>query len=785
MKHTGLKVVVIAFAIAAVVYGIVFTVLQRDKQKRIDAILQEHISQLDVHYKLSEKYFHSLADLSVMILQKDPVVISLLLKIENSKSAIKANNYRTILYKYLIPYYEKLKKFGVLQVHFVDTKNVTLLRLHKPSKYGDDLSDFKYSFTQVNKTHQPIWGLEKGRTYPSYRDVYPLKDKYGHYIAAVDVAFSPEVIQQNLLQTSGIKSHFLVLRSIMLQRGWKRNDKEETGRSCENSAYVMFYSDETNPKGSCSAEIKRFLKKKHTLIAKKMAQHKRFALYFLDEKSAQVIAFLPLKNIKGEYIAYLVSYVPSSTLWNIVEDFYLLNVVLVILLLLFVYVIYKTYMHSHDLKKEKNRYEVLASYDPLTKLPNRTLLFLKLEEIRARSKREKRKFALLFLDLDNFKSINDTHGHNEGDKVLKYVSKTLRKLLRKEDTLARFGGDEFVIVLEEAKTPRDISVVAQKIIEKLKEPLDFGYAKYYIGASIGISVYPDDAEDIHELIRFADTAMYTAKKAGRNRYAFFSKELEQNVVEKITVENEMRYGIENDQFVIYYQPQIDARDGKLVGFEALVRWHHPKKGVIHPYEFIPIAEESQLIVELDRYLMRKSMEDLARWKKLGYRFDRISINLSIKELQKEDFINDLTFALYQEGCDASWVELEITEGLIMKDTKNALTKLRQLAKLGVKISIDDFGTGYSSLAYLKKLPINKLKIDKSFVDDMLEDNDSKVIVKTIIDLAKNLHLEVLAEGVENEEQKEFLVQNGCYIIQGFYYSKPLPAKEIEKKYFTA
>ena len=784
MKKAGLKVVAVAFVIAVAVYGIVFTVLQRDKEDRIDAILQDHISQLDVHYKLSEKYFRSLADLSVMILQKDPVVINLLLKIENAKNAKKANNYRTILYKYLIPYYEKLKKFGVLQVHFVDTKNLTLLRLHKPSKYGDDLSDFKYSFAEVNKTHQPLWGLEKGRTYPSYRDVYPFTDKYGHYIGAVDIAFSPEVIQQNLLQTSGIKSHFLVLRSIMLERDWKRNDKEESGKSCENDAYVMFYSDETHPKGNCHPKTKRFLRQNHDLIAQKMARHERFALYFLHDKSAEVIAFLPLKNIKGEYIAYLVSYVPSYALWNIVEDFYLLNVVFILLLVLFIYVVYKTYMHSFDLKQEKNRYEVLASYDPLTKLPNRTLLFLKLEEIRARAKREKRKFALLFLDLDNFKSINDTHGHNEGDKVLKYVAKTLRKLLRKEDTLARFGGDEFVIVLEEAQTPRDISIVAQKIIDKLKEPLDFGYAKYYIGASIGISVYPDDAEDIHELIRYADTAMYTAKKNGRNRYAFFSKELEKNVVEKMTIENEMRYGIENDQFVIYYQPQIDARNEKLVGFEALVRWHHPKKGVIHPYEFIPIAEESQLIVELDRYLMRKSMEDLARWKKLGYRFERISINLSIKELQKEDFINDLTFALYQDGCEASWVELEITEGLIMKDTKNALKKLDQLAKLGVKISIDDFGTGYSSLAYLKKLPLDKLKIDKSFVDDMLLDNDSKVIVKTIIDLAKNLRLEVLAEGVETKEQKDFLVQNGCYIIQGFYYCKPLPAKEIEKKYFT-
>ena len=713
--------------------------------------------------------------------------MELLQKIQKTKESEKANSYRKTLYRYLQPYYEKLKKFGVLQVHFVDRDNITLLRLHKPSKYGDDLSDFKYSFKEVGKNHTPIWGLEKGRTYPSYRNVYPLKDINGKYIGSVDIAFSPEIIQKNLMRTSGIRSHFLILKSVMDQRTWKRDDKDEdTTQSCENSAYVMFDVEDAGKRSECDPAIKKFLDQNLESVAKMMRSKKRFALYYVDieNKKATVIAFLPLANIKGEHMAYLVSYKPSYAIWSIVEDFYFINAALILLLMLFVYVVYRTYIYNQNLKTQKDRYEELASFDPLTKLPNRTMLFLKLEEIRARAQREERKFALLFLDLDNFKSINDTHGHNEGDKVLKYVAKVLQRLLRKEDTLARFGGDEFVIVLEEAQTPRDISIVAQKIIDKLKEPLDFGYAKYYIGASIGISVYPDDATDIHELIRFADTAMYQAKKGGRNRYAFFSKELEQGVVQKITLENEMRYGIENDQFVIYYQPQIDARNEKLVGFEALVRWHHPSRGMLHPNDFIPIAEESQLIVELDRYLMRKSMEDLSRWKRSGYEFDRLSINLSIKELRKEDFINDLTFALYEEGCEASWVELEITEGLIMQDTKNALTKLHQLAEFGVKISIDDFGTGYSSLAYLKKLPIDKLKIDKSFIDDMLKDKDSQVIVKTIIDLAENLHLEVLAEGVETKEQKDFLLQNGCYIIQGFYYSKPLQAKEIEEKYFT-
>ncbi len=787
MTNRALRILFIAATVSIVVYMSIFALLNADKEKRISEILEQKMQNLEVHYRLSEKYFQDIVDVATALILQDKETRDILRAFRKKLSKKRAARLRARLYKKLQKTYALLRRFGVLQMHFVDADSVTILRMHKPSKFGDDLYELKYSFRQTNLTRESYSGIEGGKTFPSYRNVRPLYDSNKEYLGALDIAFSPEIIQKNLLETSNVHSHFLVHRSLLQQREWKREDGVENYvPSIESDEYVMFTDpkDEKNCSAECDKEILMFIAHERGYIQEKMHRHEKFSLYTLTNSQAVIVSFLPLKSIEGKYVAYLVSYSSSVALYKLVEDFYIINMVIILMMFLVVYIAYKSYFYNYELKHERNRYQLLASYDPLTKLPNRNMLFEKLKEIKARAERESTKFALLFLDLDNFKSINDTHGHQEGDRVLQYVAKVLRKILRAEDTLARFGGDEFVIVVEEFEHIRDVSKIANKIIEKLKEPVDFGYAKYYIGASIGISIFPDDSKDEHELIRYADTAMYKAKKRGRNRVEFYSQEMGIEVLAKLTLENEMRYGIENDEFEVFYQPQIDARNGSLVGLEALVRWRHPKRGMIYPSEFIPVAEESQLIVELDRYLMRKAMHQMAYWKQHDYPVERISLNLSIKELQKSDFINDLKFSLFNANCDARWIELEITEGLIMVDTQNAISKLTELSNLGVKIAIDDFGTGYSSLSYLKKLPINKLKVDKSFVDDMLSDNDSQVIVRTIITLAQNLHLEVLAEGVESEEQKEFLLKNGCYVIQGYYYSKPLSAREVEERYFA-
>lgn len=405
-----------------------------------------------------------------------------------------------------------------------------------------------------------------------------------------------------------------------------------------------------------------------------------------------------------------------------------------------------------------------------------------MKQAKNRALRHNLKFGLLFIDLDNFKNINDSYGHDEGDIVLKYVADELNLLIRAEDTLARLGGDEFIVIVEELESLDDISIIAKKIIELLKKPIEIKNSKYYLGASVGVSIFPDDSENINDLIKFADTAMYDVKKNGKGYSKFYSHQMSQELLNRITIESEMRDAIKNEEFVVYYQPQIDARDDSLLGVEALVRWQHPTNGLIPPFKFIPIAEETGLIVELDRLVMKQAMQQWSDWYRDGFTPGVLCLNLSVKQLVQEDFLPTLKELLTQTSCKNEWIELEVTESHIMTNPEQSIHILNEISNMGIELAIDDFGTGYSSLSYLKKLPINKLKIDQSFVRELPNDEDDISIVKAIIGLAKSLNLKIIAEGVEVDSQKEFLLENGCRYIQGYIYSKPVPMNEIKKKF---
>jgi diguanylate cyclase (GGDEF)-like protein len=430
-----------------------------------------------------------------------------------------------------------------------------------------------------------------------------------------------------------------------------------------------------------------------------------------------------------------------------------------------------------QLKSESLKFQ--AEHDALTNLPNRVLFLDRLKESLKAAKRGSCKhISVVFLDLDRFKEINDTYGHEVGDKLLKLVTVRLKNKLREEDTIARLGGDEFILLLKNLNQQNIINVI-DKIIKTMEEPFSINEIEIYTTFSIGISSYPEDGNTSDELIRNADTAMYKAKDNGKNNYHFYNAEMTKIAQERMQLDKELRKALLNNEFIAYFQPKIDAKNMKIVGLESLVRWMHPTKGLIYPDTFIPFAEETGLIDKIDNYMMKASMQQVLEWQKKGIECGKVSINLSSRQLASKTYLQKLKETIKSVGFQTQYLEIEITETHIMADPKYAMEILHKIRDLGISISIDDFGTGYSSLAYLKKLPITKLKIDRSFVVDIPGDKEDVAIVRTIISLAKNLGLDLIAEGAETKEQVACLVEEGCNNIQGYYFSKPLSKEACE------
>jgi diguanylate cyclase (GGDEF)-like protein len=429
------------------------------------------------------------------------------------------------------------------------------------------------------------------------------------------------------------------------------------------------------------------------------------------------------------------------------------------------------------LEEQKQHLYFMAHHDSLTGLPNRTLFLDRLEQSIKHAHRHERNVGVMFIDLDRFKEINDSFGHETGDKLLVQVTRRFRELLRDVDTVARLGGDEFTMIFDEIENPDELSTVAQKIIRALQEPFTIDGNELHVTSSIGISIYPLDGSTSDLLLRNADSAMYRAKDMGKNTYEFYTSDMTEHAFERVLLENSLRNALKNSEFEVYYQPQIDARDESLLGFEALLRWHHPSMGMISPAKFIPIAEDTGIIVPIGRWVMKEVFTTVTSWIAQGHDPKLLSINLSPKQLETKDFIGFLKALLEETGCDATRIQFEITENLLMRNPDNAIKQLNEIRHTGFSLAIDDFGTGYSSLAYLKRFPIEKLKIDRSFIKDLPNDEEDGTIAKSIISLARNLKLSVIAEGVETIEQKDFLLKNGCHEIQGYLYSRPVPEDE--------
>jgi len=429
-------------------------------------------------------------------------------------------------------------------------------------------------------------------------------------------------------------------------------------------------------------------------------------------------------------------------------------------------------------KQVEERIVHLAHYDALTDLPNRLLFQDRCEHAIDKASRDRSHMAVLFLDLDGFKDINDTLGHPIGDKVLKVIAERLAATTRREDTVARLGGDEFTMVVEELDSPQDAAIIAEKLLESLHDPIMVQDHQFHLTASIGISIYPDDGADTTTLVRNADTAMYRAKEQGRNGYQFYTRELTSSAFERVLLEGQLREALERGEFQLVYQPQIDLPSGAVIGVEALLRWHNPAIGSIPPGRFIPIAERSGLIEPIGAWVLEHACQQLRQWQNNGVPIRRMSVNISGVQLQRSEFVKEVERIVGANGINTAHLELEVTESFIMTHSDEAISALTQLRALGITLAVDDFGTGYSSLSYLKSLPIHRIKIDQSFVRDIPEDSNDEAITRAIIALSHNLQLQVIAEGVESAAQHQFLLNEGCDEAQGYYFGRPLPADQI-------
>jgi diguanylate cyclase (GGDEF)-like protein/PAS domain S-box-containing protein len=432
-------------------------------------------------------------------------------------------------------------------------------------------------------------------------------------------------------------------------------------------------------------------------------------------------------------------------------------------------------------KKAEAAMHHMAHHDALTGLPNRSLFLQRIEFGLREANRAGSYMGVLFLDLDHFKDVNDTLGHPVGDELLIQVSQRLRNCARGSDTVARLGGDEFAILCSNLKSPEQAAELAQRIVETVARPFDIHGHEIHTATSIGISTFPIDAREPDRLVSFADMALYTAKEQGRSNYKFFDPKMDEAVQRRKLLENELRESLTSEQLLLHYQPQIDLISGRLVGAEALVRWQHPVRGLVYPGEFIPVAEQCGLITPIGQWVTGAAFLQARRWQQTLSETFRVSINLSAVQFRQKNLVQRIAEMTDATDVDPTTIEFEITESMLMENPDQAIRAMRGLADMGFSLAIDDFGTGFSSLAYLKKFPVDCLKIDKSFVSDMMDDPDYATITSSIIKLAHSLNLRVVAEGVETQQQASFLLEEQCDLVQGYFYGKPVAAEDLAKK----
>lgn len=639
-------------------------------------------------------------------------------------------------------------------------------------KHGDSLVNSRLDVAQMLKEHRTRSSISTGKFDMTFKTMVPIyKGKEFIGIVETIAKFNSIVIKMHQIDAEVL---------VVIDRSYKK----QLSKAFEKRFVKDYYVANIHP------DKKIFDIFKNQYFAKLL----NIEDYFIDKKNSVLFATYQIDGLDSKPMGHFIlskelSYIDMSEIDSSHERNIAILLIVGILIVIFIYYIftinYKNFIIRQNEKLERNvksktkELYHTAHHDSLTGLPNRLLFLDRLKQILRYSARDQKNVAVLFLDLDRFKEVNDTYGHHIGDELLIQVTNVLKSCVRDEDTIARLGGDEFTIILKNIKS-NDMIKVTKKIINKMQETFFVEKLEIHTSFSIGISSFPDDGLTTDELLSNADIAMYRAKELGKNNFQFYDRKMTKMALSRTKLENDIRRALAYGEFEPYFQVKVNATTQEVIGVEALIRWNHPEDGLVFPNDFIPFAEEFGLLSEIDNFMMYETMKITKAWLDKGLSFGRLSLNVSTKELDDESFVHEIREAVSENNYETKYLELEILESQSIKNQEKVIKILSEIQNSGISISIDDFGTGYSSLSYLKKLPIDKIKIDRSFIKDLPQDKDSIAIVKTIIALAKNLDLGIIAEGVETKEQVDFLLAEGCEKIQGYYYSKPIRASEFEK-----
>jgi len=731
--------------------------------------IHQHVEELKaVKYNALALKMQESAESLIVEKEKENVLISLSLSLnENIKRALIQQDNTQLGFVPMIQAISKYTEIDDIWIQLITAEGKSFYRSWT-TRTGDDLLDIRPDVVQLLKTKKMNSFISTGKFSITFKAMIPIFNAQ-EFIGIIESIVKFDSIVSSLRE-KGYESILFVD---------KRYKKQLT-----NASEKMFIDDYFLATSNISEKLLNIVKEN------KVKHYLKIKNYQIDETNGLFFTTTNIASMTGQdmghfILAYPLDAIDMSSVVQERNNILFSMLLFIILLLAFVYYIYtvqyKRFIENQnnilvDKVKEKTKsLQHIALHDSLTDLPNRILLLKILKNDLREVKENEQCLCVLFLDLDRFKEVNDTFGHSVGDKLLKQVSTRLKGSIREQDTVARVSGDEFVVILKNTIREDAIGLI-DRIMVDIQEPFNIEKLELFTNFSIGISHYPTDASTAKLLLRQADTAMYKAKEKGKKNYQFYNSEMTQEILVRQGLGRDLRKALINNEFEVYYQPKIDVLSGNVIGLESLIRWQHPKKGILYPDEFIFLAEEIGLIIEIDEYIREHAFKQIVMWQKEGINTGVLSLNISTRQLESDEFLPRLNQSIRDIGIDVDFIEIEVLENQIMKDIDRGIEILESIKSLGIKISIDDFGTGYSSLSYLQRLPIDILKIDRSFIHNLLEDQSSIEIVRTIISLAKNLNLDVIAEGVETKEQYECLLEEGCVAMQGYYFTEPLSAE---------
>lgn len=667
--------------------------------------------------------------------------------------------------------FERLKKqTKITHAYFIDPNGNVMLRAHKPEEFGDLLS--RTTYLKSASTQKLACGIEMGKNFYSLRCVQPVYlGKQHEFIGYIELAEEIDHIFEQLKEATGNDFAILLVDDFIVF-----SEAAVTGQ--EFGHYQLLYSTNT--------VLMDTLLPKVNLDAGFISTTNNFITY---QNQNYGVGVSPFEDITGQISGVLVSVENISQMYKSAVHELWINIIgalliILVTVVLFTIAIKRAFRAMEDALDERTRQiEFMALHDDLTQLPNRAMFCKMVQQQIRECKRYQRIFSMLFIDLDGFKAVNDNLGHDAGDELLKQVAKRLNNSLRDSDIASRLGGDEFVVLLPEVsgvEEHKHVDVIAGRILNTIAEAFELNGQVIHITASIGISCYPEHGDNEDELTKHADAAMYAAKESGKNSIQRYSAELHRQSFERRALEADLNNALHNHEFEMFYQAKLDSKSVEVIGMEALIRWHHPNLGLVEPNDFIGIAEDTGLIIPIGKWVMETACRQNMQWWENGNKLLPIAVNLSPKQFKDEHLLEDILRILSETGMPAQYLVIEITERVVVEDAVEANRILRALKELGVGLAIDDLGVGYSSFSSLEIFPVDSIKIDRSFIHGLPENQSNSAITEAILNMADRLGLNVIAEGVETSEQLEFLRKYQCPQLQGFYFNKPMPAEEFEK-----